>query len=375
MRLILRWAWPALLALAVLAPSTDASAASLMGRPLEKALWGPARLDGVSQFPRYRKLGVTIHQRTMRWDSVAPTRPADPTNPGDPAYMWPEETDFAVREAPRSGIDVLIAVLGTPGWANGDTGWSRPPANAQDYADFMTAVSRRYPSVRRWMVWVEPLRNMNFIGYPRDRDSRVRLARAYASVLDAAYVALKRESKANLVIGGNTFTTDRKPAYWAPVPLYEWMRELRLPNGRPPRMDLWGHNPFTVREPEFGARPGKPLGDVSDIRRVLAKLNRYVGKPLGRRVPVFVSEFCVPHGKNDLFPVDLTLREQLSWLRTAYALLRRERQVWGFGWWVWQDVRPQPGEDRQLVTCGLVNTEGRPKPVHDLFGRLPRSRP
>lgn len=364
----------ALLALTLLAVPADAGAASLMGKPLEKALWGPTRLEGVSQFPRYRELGVTIHERTVRWDQIAPSRPADPTNPDDPAYKWPEDTDFAVREARLNGLDVLFAVLGTPNWANGNLGWSRPPDRVQDYADFVTAVARRYPTVRRWMIWVEPLRNINFVGYPRDRPSRVKLARIYAQVLDAAYGALKKESKRNLVIGGNTFTTDRKPVYWAPVPLYEWMRLLRLPNGKVPRMDLWGHNPFTVRKPAFDNPPGKPLGDVSDIRRVLKKLNRLVSRPLGRKLPVFISEFCIPEGKSDLFPTDLSTREQLSWLRTSYALVRRERQIWGFGWWLFQDNRPDPGEKEQLITCGLVDTAGQPKPVFDVFRRLPRAR-
>ena len=37
--------------------SSDASAASAT-RTVKKAMWGPAQVDGVSQFPAYRDLGV-----------------------------------------------------------------------------------------------------------------------------------------------------------------------------------------------------------------------------------------------------------------------------------------------------------------------------
>lgn len=54
-----------------------------------KSIWGPAEIDGESQFPVYRDLGVGIYQMAVAWSDIAPTRPADPTNPADPAYVWP----------------------------------------------------------------------------------------------------------------------------------------------------------------------------------------------------------------------------------------------------------------------------------------------
>src|SRR4051795_3628333 len=69
--------------------------------------------------------------------------------------------------------------------------------------NFLTAASRRYPSVRRWMIWGEPTRVDRFQPGAGNRPAS---ARAYAPILDAAYVGLKRASRRNIVIGGMTWT-------------------------------------------------------------------------------------------------------------------------------------------------------------------------
>jgi hypothetical protein len=34
----------------------------------KKAIWGPVRVDGVSQFPIYRDLGAGIYQMELHWN-------------------------------------------------------------------------------------------------------------------------------------------------------------------------------------------------------------------------------------------------------------------------------------------------------------------
>ena len=59
---------------------------------------------------------------------------------------------------------------------------------------------------------------------------------SYAQILDDSYVALKNVSSENMVIGGNSFSGgDIRPL--------AFIKALRLPNGKPPRMDYYGHNP------------------------------------------------------------------------------------------------------------------------------------
>ena len=60
-----------LVALLVLALPAVAGAAPSR----KKAIWGPATVNGRSQFPIYRDLGVGIWQNRINWSKVAPTRP------------------------------------------------------------------------------------------------------------------------------------------------------------------------------------------------------------------------------------------------------------------------------------------------------------
>src|SRR5687767_14868525 len=85
----------------------------------KKAIWGPASVGGRSQFPIYRDLGVGIYQATLNWSEVAPTPPARPRDPADPAYRWPKALSFAIREARRYGIRVSLQLISSPPWANG----------------------------------------------------------------------------------------------------------------------------------------------------------------------------------------------------------------------------------------------------------------
>jgi hypothetical protein len=154
--------------LALLIPGTTAAPAA-EARPPLKAIWGPTHMpDGSSAFHEYKRLGVDVVQFHLAWNAIAPTRPRRPTNPRDPAYRWPAHISHAIRAGRRNGIQVALLVRGSPPWANGgrSSEWVPRPRH---YARFLTAASRRYRSVRRWMIWGEPNRVGAFAPLPRDR--------------------------------------------------------------------------------------------------------------------------------------------------------------------------------------------------------------
>ena len=119
----------------------------------------------------------------------------------------------------------------------------------------MAAAARRYPSVRYWVVWGEPTRRANFrplpastpLGKPLTR-SQSAAPHRYARLLDLAYGAIKRVNPRALVVGGNSFS-------YGDIGPVNWIKNLRLPSGRPPRMDLYGHNPFGARRPTSRSGP------------------------------------------------------------------------------------------------------------------------
>ena len=83
----------------------------------KKAIWGPVRVHGVSQFPIYRNLGVGVYMMRVNWWQIAPARPEHPADPADPAYQWPAEVDDAIDQAKKYGMRITMELSDAPGWA------------------------------------------------------------------------------------------------------------------------------------------------------------------------------------------------------------------------------------------------------------------
>ena len=343
------------------APSAQA------GTPLEKGFWGPAQIDGVSQFPIYDDLGVTIYQTAMSWAAVAPTRPADARNPQDPAYQWPAELDATIREAQRYRMKVLIMLANAPPWANGGRSQEYAPDRPSDFGDFARAAARRYPGVRHWMIWGEPSRSQNFKPFviqPFNTPitaAQKRAPRRYARLLDAAYGQLKAQRRSNIVIGGNTFTIGE-------IRPLDWVRAMRLPNGRRPRMDFYGHNPFTTRSPNLSNPPSRgALVDFSDLARFDKQLQRYLGRPLHKTIKLFLSEFTIPTAADREFNYYVSQRTQARWITNAFKVARTVKNIAGLGWIHLYDEPPIAG--KPVVHGGLLAHDGRKKLGYYAFRR------
>ena len=362
-----RRAWNRRIARAALA---TALAAACAGAPapayaLEKGFWGPAEIDGVSQFPLYERLGVTIFQTSLRWPNVAQTRrPADPRDPSDPAYEWPADLDHIIAEAHRHGIEVLLQLYGSPPWANGGRSAEYAPTRSTDFADFARAAARRYRTVRRWMIWGEPSRLRNFRPLvPQPQKTRItraqaRAPRRYARLLDAAYGQLKAERSSNIVIGGNTYTTGSiRPA--------DWVRNLQLDSGRPARMDLYGHNPFSFREPSL-RNPRSESVDLSDLDWFGTLVQNRLGRPRHKRVRLFLSEFTMPTAPDREFNLYVSPAVQARWITKAFRIARAV----GADTLGWIHLRDEPpaGDDR-VGNAGLLTHDGTPKPGFYAFMR------
>jgi hypothetical protein len=343
------------------------SAAPSQARPsAKKAIWGPAYRDGASQFPRYRDLGVGIYQETLNWSNVAPTRPRQARNPEDPAYRWPPDTTRAIAEARGYGIRVALMLIGAPRWANRGRPWKWAPTRAQDFADFAYATSRRYPGVKLWMIWGEPSRSNNFAPLtpaapgakltPRQASA----PRRYARLLDAAYGSLKRADHANRVIGGMTYTT-------GDISTWQWIKYMRLPNGRPPRLDLYGHNPFSFRRPDLRNPPSCcGVADFSDLGRLGPAIDRHLSRGRRRRIPLFLSEFTLPTDVDSEFNFHVDRNTQAAWIRDALRVVRRSARIRAFGWIHFYDETPRPGGG-PVSHGGLLDYRGRPKPGYFAF--------
>jgi hypothetical protein len=334
-----------------------------------KALWGPyelpagdaacpTRTQPCSPFPTYRELGVEIFQFQIHWDEVAPTRPAHPRDPDDPAYNW-SAVNPIVAQAQEYGIGLAAMIQRAPGWANGGRSGIWAPKNPQTFADFAYAASKRYPSIRRWMIWGEPSRVENFRPMVRNQPQG---AEIYAGILDRAYGALKQASPSNIVIGGMTLNGGTV----MPPQFLQWMK---LKNGRPPRMDLWGDNPFDARFPRLADEPLGMYRGFNDIDTLHSEI-KAVYSAGHRKVPkLWLSEWTIvsDHPLPLFSGFFVSRQEQAIRLKAAYQIASQTPYVAGLGWFTLMDQLPSEGNAR----WGLVQADGTPKPAFYAYKGLP----
>ena len=117
--------------------------------------------DRTTQLDLVQTSHATVVRTLVQWWTTAPTRPVDPTDPFDPAYRF-DDLDELVRNAQSRGLEVEMAVWGTPAWANGDQVPQYAPDDAKDFQNFMQALASRYsgryagyPFVRFYGIWNE----------------------------------------------------------------------------------------------------------------------------------------------------------------------------------------------------------------------------
>jgi hypothetical protein len=351
-----------LLACALLAVWPAAQALARADR--KKAIWGPVTRNGVPQAPIYRDLGAKIFETNLPWASVAPNPPADPTNPGDPAYQWPAEVDAAVAMAQQTGMRVALSLSTAPSWANGGHTSEWAPTDPAAFAAFAQAAARRYPSVHLWQIWPEASRSEIFMPLIPERRGRPLTAAMkqaphnYAAILDATYGALKGVSPRNLVIGGGTFTT-------GDISALNWLKNLRLADGKAPRMDLYGHNPFTARMPDLRNPPlGHGFADFSDLKVLARWVDRYLGRAgRNRKLKLFLAEFSAPTDHaNYEFNFHVTRAVQAKWATAAYRIADHWSRIYALGWFALYDDPPRP--DGLQVNRGLITDSGQRKPSY-----------
>jgi hypothetical protein len=321
-----------------------------------KAIWGEASRNGVSQFPLYHRLGVRIYETRLDWSQVAPRRPRDGRNPSDRAYRWPASMAQTIRQAQRYHMQVLVQLMFTPRWANHGQARNVPPTTPAIFGNFAKAAARKYPHVHLWMIWGEPDRTPNFsltrVVAPGAHLSAADKAapHLYARLVDCAYGSLKAVSRHNLVLAGSTYTS-------GDIATKQWIENLRLPNGRPPRMDMYAHNPFGYRVPSLTAS-SSPFGEVqfSD----LPDLARWIDANLRRPMPIFLSEYTIPTRADEEFPFWVDPTVAASWVTDALRLSRQWHRIFGLGW-------VHVYDDPPVSYGGLLTAQGKPKPDYYAF--------
>jgi hypothetical protein len=359
--------------------AVSASAAPDRGRtttlaPLSTGFADPWVLSGPAVATRpyadAQKLGARFARIYAAWSQVAPTEPAAPRNPGDPAYHW-QLLDTQVQHAVAHGLTPIVNVFNRPAWAGAPPppGSDSVPPDPDKLGAFAEAAARHYdggtksiPRVRFWEVWNEP--NLGLYLKPQRVGGKPFSPAWYRAMVVAFAAGVKGVDPANLVVAGG-LTPFQQRGGIAPL---QFIRELFCLNDDLTKacsakvpVDVWGIHPYTWGGPlhKAPARDDLSLGNLPELERTLAAAVRS-GNLTGRAyVSTWATEFCWasdPPVKGGVPSAVLT-----RWV--AEALYR----MWANGVTnvIWFQLYDRPAAEQ--YHCGLYTLAKRRKPAAAAF--------
>src|SRR6185503_7465580 len=103
-------------------------------------------------------------------------------------------------------------------------------------------------------------------------------------------------------------------------------------NGQRPRLDDYGHNPFTRRCPDMSSGPNYLMDGARDIGDI-DTLGSEAKSAFGASTKLWLSEFTVSSDRaNRAMTFYVSRADQADWLTKAYALAGSVSYVSGLGW-------------------------------------------
>ncbi len=297
-----------------------------------------SRLDVLS------KLGPDVVRFTVRWDGVARTRPSDPRDPSDPAYDW-REFDAVLHGLRRYGIDPVVTLYGTPGWANGGRGPNWAPSSAASFGSFARAAARRYPWVRQWTIWNEP----NSSVFLRPTTAKTYVDR----LLNPGYAQL-HAAIAGVQVAGGVTSPRAGSAGVAPVP---WIRGMAAAHAK---LDAYAHHPYPGR-PQSETPWGPKCVNCQTITMAdLERLEREVVRAFGHK-PIWLTEYGYQTNPPDIF-IGVSPEQQATYYASAALRVYRASAVTMLIYFIVRDDSSPAGWQ-----SGFFTSDGLVKPSYAAF--------
>jgi Glycosyl hydrolase catalytic core len=330
-------------------------------------------------FALLHNLRAQVVRITLWWGSpigVAHTkRPANPTNPADPAYDW-SVYDRAVQYAAKYKIKVLFSIVGTPSWANGKRSQRYAPTRPLDLQNFATAAARRYsgtfadadgnilPAVHLWLAWNEP-NNPVFL-FPQYKKVHGRYtelsAYNYVRICSAIYngVHAVQHRGAQVACGGTDPRGNNQPrSRRASISPLAFLRSVKKFHLR--RFDAWAHHPYASRPTEKPSTKPKAktvviLGNIGDLVKEVTRL-------YGRK-PIWITEYGYQTRPPDR-TFGVAWKTQAKYLAQSFAIARKNPRIQMMIWFLVKDESRLAGWQ-----SGFFTAAGKRKPSYYAFRAL-----
>src|SRR5947207_1742005 len=324
--------------------------------------WRPDRIENLD---RARDAHATLIHAAVKWNLVAPTRPANAANPFDPAYNL-SDIDDLVRQAQKRGLEPMLQIWGTPKWAG--PALNKAPRRLADLTNFARALASRYsgrypgyPFVRFYGVWNEP--NLNqFLSPQFDRKGRAVAPKTYAKLFAAAYSGIKAGNRQALVGLGETSARGRDKRVKGQQDTESPGKFLQLVAKAAPKLkfDAVAHHPYPTdprQRPEQVVRwPNVALTTIPKLETSLKTWFHRKGA-----VPIWITEYGhqTTPAKNGV-----SFQTQAAYMTRAVRIAARYPYVPMFIWFVLHDDQGDPWQS------GLIAEDGTLKPAFFTFADL-----
>ena len=292
----------------------------------------------------------------VQWNLAAPRRPAQATNPFDPAYAF-DDVDEAVRTAQESDMEVVLTISGTPRWANGGKNPNIMPRRVADFTNFARAISTRYsgrfsgyPFVRFWSIWNEP--NLQQFLAPQFNSRGKSVAPAnYAKLAAAAYAGIKAGNRmAKVAIGETSPRGSDRATGIRPIHSPGKFAELVAKANPRLKFDAWSHHPYPFNP---NSPPSQLVKWPNVSLKSLPRLNTELKKWFKRKnAPIWITEYG--HQTKPPETLGISYAKQAAYIRQSIAIVKEYPFVEMFIWFVYQDDQGQPWESGVYTQGGAA---------------------
>lgn len=351
-----RWAFAALVALVVAAPSATGGATPSVHQRLTVGVV-PQRAFDRSESDLMAEAGVSSVRVYFSWAQVDAKR-------GERDWS---ALDGAVAAGAAAGMTTLPFLFGTPSWAAEADGWDcavvdcirYPPRTEQtraSFAAFAAATVRRYGPggtfwsshralpyrpIEVWQIWNEP--NLSSFYSPAVDPI------GYASLLQAAAGAIRREDPdAMVLLGGLTGTKTNTKR----MSSSEFLTQLYSVPGIPSSFGGIAVHPYSS-----GTR-----GTIEQI-----KTARAIATANGDSAGIWVTEVGWATGGKRQWGLVKSPGGQARLLRRTYTRLIEGAEQWGVRavyWYAWRDTERGQAVCGWCPWSGLLDRIGRRKPAY-----------
>ena len=295
--------------------------------------YGPGTLD--TRIARLKGMGVSLVRINLLWNTV---------EPGDGRYDW-DGYDQLISGLHRAGIEPVLTLVSTPAWANGGRGTNIAPTNGVAFARFAGTAARRYPYVRRWLIWNEP--NQRRWLLPDSPSVYV------TRLLNPAYGAI-HAANIHALVGGGVTAPRAATGGVSPV---AWIAGMAAAHAH---LDAYAHNPYPLNPdetPSTGGCTHCTTITLSTIGRLVAAVNT----SFGSGVRLWLTEFGFQTNPPDRY-LGVTYTRQAQYISEAALRVYLTPKVDMLVQYLLQD-EPDPARWQS----GLLTSTGVAKPSYVAF--------